>query len=102
MADNSKEYTKITDFLNEKVKDSDGKLAKITQIHPSYIEIVMDNGGATYQFKTGTASKDNAIAKGVLVFINEELTPKFIDIYEAYILSEEGLQANWLYWFNRD
>ena len=88
-------------YCGKEVITSDGEQMHIYKL-TSY-EIALQRGTSSIWtvYQTGTGAYGNAIARGRVKFVDEELRQEFIEDYERYVNSQEGKDEAWLYYVQK-
>ncbi len=97
------------------LQDFIGKVVMKAHNHERFVISELDGAGISirsekpgshgcfsyYFYETGTASYNEAVSNGYLLFEDSTLTEPFKRIYNKYCCSEDGRWDRYIYWMNK-
>jgi hypothetical protein len=96
------EFEAMQKYMGKEVVSIDGTHAHISSITGFAIDIDTSTKSGCNRFMTGTGPNSNAVARGSLKFVDEELNKSFIAEYEEYRKSYDGSLEAFIYYSNLD
>ena len=91
-------WVELKEFIGQPVV-VEGKTATLHDI-TSYEICVKNSNGSFYAWRTGTAAYDNAVANGIIQFVNKSLQQQFVELYEQYVNSDDGSIEAYAYYMS--